>query len=101
MTSAAPGDGEEVRTTARMPDGTEVQGEAWFRVDARPAGSSGGPRDRASTPAASRCGAAGDGSEVEVHLHTTRVEDGDAEVQQGIDETLGRIRTRREALSAS
>jgi len=33
MTSAQPGQGEEVRTTAKMPDGTEAQGDAWFRVD--------------------------------------------------------------------
>lgn len=34
MTSARPGQGEEVHTTAKMPDGTEVEGESWFRADA-------------------------------------------------------------------
>jgi len=33
MTCAEPGQGEQVRTTAAMPDGTEVKGDAWFRVD--------------------------------------------------------------------
>lgn len=33
MTAAEPGDGAAVRTTATMPDGTEVHGDAWFRVD--------------------------------------------------------------------
>ncbi len=33
MTCAEPGQGEQVRTTAAMPDGTEVKGDACFRVD--------------------------------------------------------------------
>lgn len=33
MTSATPGDGEQVHTTAQMPDGTQVEGDAWFHVD--------------------------------------------------------------------
>jgi len=100
MTSAAPGDGEEVRTTARMPDGTEVEGDAWFRVDASARTlewGSEGPSEYAGRLAVRP---SGDGSEVEVQLRTTRVQDGDAQVQDGIAETLARIQERGEALSS-
>lgn len=33
MTSAKQAQGDAVDTTARMPDGTEVAGQAWFTVD--------------------------------------------------------------------
>lgn len=93
MTSATPGDGEEVRTTARMPDGTEVQGDAWFRVsdaDLTLEWGSEGPSDYHGRLQVS---SAGEGSQVQVSLHTTRVQDDDREVQDGIDETLASIRT--------
>lgn len=92
MTSAEPGDGEEVHTTARMPDGTEVAGEAWFRVSEssqRIEWGSEGPNDYSGyldvTPA-------GDTSTVEVHIHTTRVEDQDQQIVDGLRETLGSIK---------
>lgn len=97
MTSAAPGEGEEVRTTARMPDGTEVQGDAWFRVDEtarRIEWGSEGPSEYAGHLEVT---ARGDSSEVEVHLHTTRVEDDDAQVRDGIAETLARIKEQAES----
>ena len=100
MTSAAPGDGEEVRTTARMPDGTEVQGDAWFRVDTSARTlewGSEGPSEYAGRLAVRP---SGDGSEVEVHLRTTRAEAGDAGVEDGIRETLAKVKERGEALSA-
>lgn len=90
MTSAAPGDGEEVRTTARMPDGTEAQGNAWFTVDQSAKHidwGSEGPSDYAGRLDVT---ADGDGSTVTVYLHTTRAEG--AEVQDGIDETLAKIK---------
>ena len=99
MTSAAPGDGEEVRTTATMPDGQEVQGDAWFRVDATARTLEWGSEGPSEYAGRLEVRPAGDGSEVEVHLRTTRVPDGDAEVQDGITETLAKIRSRGEALS--
>ena len=100
MTSAAPGEGEEVRTTARMPDGQEVQGDAWFRVDASARTLEWGSEGPSEYAGKLEVRPSGDGSEVEVQLRTTRVEAGDPEVQDGITETLGRIKERGEALSA-
>ncbi len=97
MTSATRGDGEEIHTTASLPDGREVEGDAWFRVDnaaQRIEWGSEGPNDYHGhvdvTPS-------GDGSQVEVHLHTTRVEDGDSQVDDGIRETLANIKRQAEA----
>ncbi len=92
MTAASPGDGEQVQTTAKMPDDTEVEGEAWFRVDADAQHiewGSQGPNDYHGYVDVT---ADGDASSVEVHLHTTRVEDGNAEVEDGVQETLGNIK---------
>lgn len=100
MTSAAPGDGEEVRTTARMPDGKEVEGDAWFRVDAEARTLEWGSEGPSAYAGRLAVRPSGDGSEVEVHLRTTRVEAGDPEVSDGISETLVRIKERGEALSA-
>ncbi len=96
MTSAAPGDGEEVRTTARMPDGTEVEGDAWFRVDASARRLEWGSVGPSVYAGRIDVRAAGDGSEVEVQLRTTRVEARDPEVQEGITQTLARIRSKGE-----
>lgn len=92
MTSAEPGDGEEVRTTAKMPDGTEVQGDAWFRVDPGARRLEWGSEGPSAYSGYLEVRADGDGSEVEVHLHTTRVADGDREVQDGVTETLANIK---------
>lgn len=99
MTSAQRGDGQEVHTTAKMPDGKEVEGDAWFTVDnqaQRIEWGSEGPNDYHGyvdvTPS-------GDGSSVEVHLHTTRVEDGDSQVDDGIRETLTNIKQQAERAS--
>lgn len=92
MTEATPGDGEEVHTKARMPDGQEVQGDAWFRVDEGATsiewGSEGASNYRGSVTVMS----SGAGSEVEVSLHTERVSADDGEAQQGIQETLANIK---------
>ena len=93
MTSAKPGDGNEVHTTAELPDGSSVEGDAWFEVDASAkhlAWGSEGPSEYRGDLDVRR---AGEGSsEVEVHLHTTRVQEGDPEVQQGVDQTLATIK---------
>jgi uncharacterized membrane protein len=92
LTSAVPGDGEEIETTATMPDGQHVGGRAWFRVnqsEQRIEWGSEGPSayagylDVSGTPG---------GSSVEVHVHTTRVGDGVAEVQDSVEETLSTIK---------
>jgi uncharacterized membrane protein len=97
MTSARRGDGEEVQTTARMPDGTEVQGDAWFRVDDAAKRLEWGSEGPSSYHGSLDVTADGDGSRVEVRLHTTRVQDGDPEVQDGVHETLARIKEQAES----
>ena len=92
LTSARPGDGEEILTTAKMPDGTEVQGDAWFRVDQsaqRLEWGSEGPSDYHGSLDVT---AAGDGAEVEVRVHTTRVDDGNQLAQDSITETLANVK---------
>jgi uncharacterized membrane protein len=96
MTSAEAGRGEEVHTTARLPDGREAEGTAWFRVRED------GQRIEWGTEGPSDYGgyldvrAAGNGSEIQVHLHTTRVPDGDEDVTNGIRETLANIKRQAE-----
>jgi uncharacterized membrane protein len=92
MTSAEPGEGEEVRTTASMPDGTEVGGDAWFRVDPERRHLEWGSEGPSSYGGQLDVTEAGSGAVVELRLHTTRAEPGDQEVQDGIDETLAKIK---------
>ncbi len=92
MTSAEPGEGEQVRTTAVMPDGTEVQGDAWFRVDRAARHIEWGSEGPSAYAGHLQLTPDGQGSEVEVHLHTTRVPDGDREVTEGVQETLATIK---------
>jgi len=90
MVSAAPGDGESVQTSARMPDGQIVEGEAWFRVNdtaQRIEWGSEGPSEYAGWLEVSGDDQA---STVQVAITTTRVTDG--EVDQGLQETLDNIR---------
>ena len=92
LTSAVPGDGDEIKTTAKMPGRPEVQGDAWFRVDAeaqRIEWGSEGPSDYHGRLEVSPSGAS---SAVEVQVHTTRVDDGDQDAQDSITETLGNIK---------
>lgn len=91
MTSAEPGEGEEVHTTAELPDGSEVEGDAWFRVDEENrtiTWAAEGPDDYRGSLEVSRQPS---GVRVAVHLHTTRVDEDDREVQQGIDATIEEI----------
>jgi uncharacterized membrane protein len=98
MTSARPGEGEEVLTTATMPDGTEVEGSAWFRVDREALRLEWGSEGPSEYSGSLEVSASGDGSEVSVSLNTSRTHEGDPEVQQGIDETLASIRSQAASL---
>lgn len=92
MTSAVQGDGEEVRTTAKMPDGTEVQGDAWFRADADAQTLEWGSEGPSSYSGRLEVSGGGRSATITVSLHTTRVEDGDAQVQQGLEETVANVK---------
>jgi len=85
MISAEPGDGDEVRTTVGLPDGQEVRGALWFRVDRAAQriewGSDGPSGYRGRLAVTSTAGTVW----VDVHVHTTRVADGDPNVQHGVD----------------
>ena len=99
MTSAQKGDGDEVLTTAKMPDGTEVEGRAYFRVDTSAQRLEWGSEGPSEYSGSLDVAADGDGSTVSVTLNTSRTHEGDPEVQQGIDETLASIRSQAESLS--
>ena len=92
MTSAKPGDGDEVKTTAKMPDGTEVQGDAWFTVDDAANSITWGSEGESNYSGKLDVSSDGANSSVAVSLHTTRVEDGDSQVQDGVKETLASIK---------
>ncbi len=96
MTSARPGEGPEVTTTAKMPDGTEVQGDAWCRVNKTAQRIEWGSQGQSEYSGYLDVTPSGDGSQVEVHLHTTRVDEGDREVQDGVTETLDNIKQQSE-----
>ncbi len=89
MTSAEPGDGEEVHVTADLGD-RQVEGDAWFRVHedrlAIEWGSE-GPNDYSGHLEVS---GHEDVSAVTVTLHTER--GGGDEIQAGLEETLDNIR---------
>lgn len=89
MTSAEPGDGESVRTTAVV-EGRQVEGEAWFRVsrdERRLEWGSEGPSDyRGELDVTGD----GDAARVSVRLHTEQAE-GDR-VQRGVTETVKTIK---------
>lgn len=92
MTSAQPGEGEEVRTTARLPDGREVQGEAWFRIDANRRTIEWGSEGPSHYGGNLEVRDDGERSRVTVRLHTTRVQPGDEEVQAGLERTLANVK---------
>lgn len=96
MTSAMPGDGEEVHTTAQMPDGKQAEGDAWFRVSEEEQRIDWGSEGQSDYHGYLEVTPSGTGSSVEVHLHTTRVEDDDPEVQDGLRETLANIKEQAE-----
>lgn len=92
MTSAEPGEGEEVHTTATLPDGTKVEGDAWFRVDEANRHIAWGAEGSSEYHGTLDVRAKDVGSEVEVTLHTTRVEPDDAQVTEGVERTLATIK---------
>ena len=93
MTSATAVMGkDEVHTTARMPDGQQVEGDAWFRAnthDQRIDWGSEGPHDYHGSL---QVNDASGTTEVQVRMHTSRVADGDAAVEQGLRDTLATIK---------
>lgn len=92
MTSARKGDGDEVKTTAKLPDGREVEGDATFTVDSDAKTLEWGSEGPSSYGGRLEVASSGDGSTLTVHLHTTRVEAGDSQVQQGVDETVANVK---------
>lgn len=92
MTSAVPGDGDEVITTASLADGSEVEGTAWFRVDSDALSVSWGAEGEHDYHGSVDVRLGQGSCEVVVHLHTSRVEAGDPEVQQGVHETVANIK---------
>ncbi len=92
MTSAEPGDGDEVHTTATIPGGREVEGEAWFKVDRDNQHLEWG--SEGDNPYGGFLDVRGNGEacDVEVHIHSTHAADGTPEIQRGIEETLAQIK---------
>lgn len=93
LTSAEPGEGEEVHTTATLSDGTKVEGSAWFRVDEAQRRIEWGAEGESEYHGHLVVRSSDDiGSEVEVHIHSNRLEAGNDEAQVGIDHTLAQIK---------
>ena len=97
MTSAVPGNGDEVKTTALV-DGKEVEGTAWFTVDEDErilSWGSEGPNDYHGELEVTASDEERGASTVTVRLHTTRVEDGS--INEGLVTTLENLRELVEA----
>ncbi len=92
MTSAEPGDGDEVHTTARLPDGQKVRGDAWFRVDRGARRIEWGSEGASAYRGRLEIRVQSETVWVDVHVHTTRVQDGDPIVQHGVDDTVATIK---------
>ncbi|MDT7743355.1 MAG: hypothetical protein QOE59_2433 [Actinomycetota bacterium] len=93
MKTAEPAEGNAVRTSAELPDGSHVEGEAWFEVDENAQHLAWGAEGSSDYHGDLDVRPDERGAVVEVHLHTTRVEPGDHEVQKGLDTTLDTIKT--------
>ncbi|WP_051385729.1 SRPBCC family protein [Actinokineospora inagensis] len=92
MTSATAGDGEEVHTSAQLPHGKHVEGNAWFRVDPDNRRIEWGSKGDNNYHGSLEVHDARGNCEVRVSVHTTRVPDGDNDVQRGLHETLANIK---------
>ena len=92
MTSASRTGGDTIATSAKLPNGREVQGEAWFTVDSQAMHLEWGAEGSSSYHGHLDVRAVGEMTEVEVHVHTERVADGDKQVQDGIEETLAAMK---------
>lgn len=90
MVTAEPGEGEAVRTSARMPDGQIVEGEAWFRVDETAQRIEWGSEGSSDYRGWLEVSGDAQASTVQVAINTTRAADG--EVDQGLEETLANIK---------
>jgi uncharacterized membrane protein len=90
MTSAEMGDGEQVRTSATMPNGETVEGDAWFRVDQSAQRIEWGSEGHNDYHGHLDVTGEGSTSTVEVHISTERVANG--EVDAAINETLANIK---------
>lgn len=92
--------GDEVHTKATLPDGRDVEGDAWFRVDDSRQHISWGSEDDANDyNGYLDVSPDGDGSRVEVHIHSPHADS--PQVQQGIDETLATIKQQVEGAGAA
>ena len=92
MTSAEPGDGHEVHTTAQMPNGQRVEGDAWFTVDPDARRIEWGSEGANDYHGSIEVNGTTTGADVRAQLHTTRVDDGNSEVQQGLEEALATVK---------
>lgn len=101
MTEAhATGAADEVHTEARMPDGQTVEGEVWFRVDEGAKHIAWGSESENSYNGYLDVTAIDGGtSSVKVFIHSPHTGEGhaQAQVQQGVDETLATIKEKVEA----
>ena len=93
MTSAEPGEGNEVRTTAALPDGRRSRARRGSRSPTTPATSPGAPRARRlprrpRRPRGRRRPQRGRGT----HPLRAGPEDTDGSIQGGVDETLAAIK---------
>ena len=93
MKTAEPGQGNEVHTSAELPDGTHVEGKAWFEVDTSKQHIAWGSEGDNDYRGYLDVRPAERGSTVEVHIHTSRVDAGDNQVQQGVDQTCDTIKS--------
>jgi uncharacterized membrane protein len=92
LTSAVPSGGDRITTTAEMPDGSEVQGDAWFRVDQGAQRIEWGSEGSSDYHGYLDVTPTGDAAQVEVYVHTTRVDDGDETAEDSVTETLATIK---------
>ncbi len=90
MTSAEATDGDAVHVTAKTPQGDEVEGEAWFKVDRDNKMLSWGSEGHNNYHGHLTVTGVGENSAVAITVSTTRAEG--HEIQQGVDETVETIK---------
>ncbi|MDO8107662.1 hypothetical protein Q6348_10690 [Isoptericola sp. b441] len=91
MTEAHPTGAQEVHTTATLPDGHQVQGDAWWRTDEVHRRVEWGAEDGSGYRGRISLHGHPDGTKVELHLHTPHDEDPD--VQAAITDALHSIKS--------
>lgn len=85
---------DEVHTVAQLDGGVEVEGEAYFRVDEARHHIDWGSEGESEYSGYLDVTPSGDGSKVEVHIHSPHGTEED--IASGIDETLATIREKVE-----